>query len=413
MTHRRYYEDAYTHTFSAHITAIRPLDNGKKTALILDHTFFYPTGGGQPHDVGQIEDSAVLEVTSADDDDAVLHIIETVPANWQPDMTVRCRVDWLRRFDHMQQHTGQHILSQAFIQAAGANTIGFHLSDDTVTIDLDRPALDPDSLAAAEALANQIVQENRAVIAKIAQPEDIGHIRSRGLPDSMPKGGLRLIEIVGFDTTACGGTHVKHTGEIGLIKIVRVEKRGEKTRIEFCCGQRALRDYQLKHQIAARLSAMLTCAITELPAAVERMQQSQHEALRAAKAAASRALDLEVALYAGKLQDQQTPRIVTEVFTDRSPDDARQLALRLVGLGGTIALFAAQSQYTSLIFARSADLAHVDMNALLKAQLKSLHEGRGGGSPALAQGVALADAHQLAAALSAAAAEARALAAES
>ncbi|MFQ3565546.1 MAG: alanine--tRNA ligase-related protein [Aggregatilineales bacterium] len=413
MTYRRYYEDAYTHTFSARITAIEPFDNGKKTAVILDHTFFYPTGGGQPHDVGQIEDSAVLEVASTDDDEAILHIIETAPANWQPNMLVRCRVDWLRRFDHMQQHTGQHILSQAFIQAAGANTIGFHLSDDTVTIDLDRPALDPDSLAAAEALANQIVQENRAVIAKIARPEDIGLIRSRRPPDSIPKGGLRLIEIVGFDTTACGGTHVKHTGEIGLIKIVRVEKRGEKTRIEFCCGQRALRDYQLKHQIAARLSAMLTCGITELPAAVERMQQSQREALRAAKTAASRVLDLEVEAYVNKLQTQRMPRVIKEVFTDRSPDEVRQLALRLVELGGTIALFAVLGERTSFIFTRSADLAHVDMNALLKAQLASLHEGRGGGSAALAQGVALADAEQISAALSAAEAEARALAAES
>lgn len=413
MTNRRYYEDAYTHTFSARITAIKPFDDGRKTALILDNTFFYPTGGGQPHDIGQIEDSAVLEVTSPNDDDAVLHIVETVPADWRPDTMVRCRVDWQRRFDHMQQHTGQHILSQAFIQAAGANTIGFHLSADTVTIDLDRPALDPESLAAAETLANQIVQENRTVIAKVARPEDIGHIRSRRLPDSMPKGGLRLIEIDGFDTTACGGTHVKQTGEIGLIKILRVEKRGEKTRIEFCCGQRALRDYQLKHQIAARLSATLTCGIAELPAAVERLQQSQREALRAAKSAASRALDLEVALYAGKLRDQQTPRIVTEVFNDRSPDEARQLALRLAELDGTIALFAAQGERASIVFARSADLDHVDMNALLKTQLKSLPEGRGGGSAALAQGVALADAQQLSAALSTAEAEARALAAES
>jgi alanyl-tRNA synthetase len=370
---RRYYDDSYTHEFSARVIE-RLTDH---PAVILDQTYFYPTSGGQPNDIGTINGIPVIDVTTRKEDGAVVHVLAREVA----DDDAICVVDWARRFDLMQHHTGQHILSQAFSQVATASTVGFHLSAESVTIDLDRVNLPEDAVNAVEMLANQVVFANRPVTARIIQPDDAEGVRIRKLPEHLLTGGLRVIDIDGFDVTACGGTHVARTGEIGVIKILKLEKRGDKTRVEFRCGGRALLDYREKNIITNRLAADLTCSINEITQAVGRLQDDFKEAQRSIKAASGLLLDYE----AERLVADANEGIIKLDFPNRDFNEVRALAARITQKPGMIALLGASGEKAQVVFARSADLAQ-DMNALLKQILPLLENGRGGGQAQMAQG---------------------------
>lgn len=397
VTKRLYYDDSYMREFTAQIIERLVVDG--KPALILDQTYFYATSGGQPNDTGSINGVDVKEVTTRKEDGEVIHIMQGEVSGDE----AYCRIDWNRRFDLMQHHTGQHILSQAFVQQAEATTVGFHLSDDSVTIDLDRVNLPDSAINAVEMLANDIVWRNRPVTARIIQQGDAEGIRIRKIPENLYTDGLRVIDIDGFDVTACGGTHVAHTGEIGMIKILRLEKRGDKTRVEFRCGGRALRDYGDKNTLTNRLMADLSCALAEVSGAVVRLQEDFKTEQRALKAANGLLLDAEaVRLFA------QTPliedvRLVTASFPKRDFAEVRALASRIVQEGGAVALLATYNgEKGQFVFARSADLPH-DMNALLKQTLAMLMDGRGGGQPQMAQGGGSATEAQVSEALTVAA----------
>jgi len=393
---RLYYDDSYTTAFTARV--IERLTHDGRPAVVLDRTYFYPTGGGQPADAGSIGGAAVLDVFTRPADSAVVHVLASpVEAD-----RAACQVDWARRFDHMQHHTGQHILTQTFAQIAGAATVGFHLSPDSVTIDLDTPRLADADAARAEDLANQIVWENRPVTAHLIDPDSAEGVRARRVPGQLYTDGLRVIEVEGFDRTACGGTHVARTGEIGLIKVLRLTRRGEKMRVEFCCGGRALRDYRDKNALVNRLTAALTCSQAEIGGAVERLQAELKSALSDLKAAAVQNLAFEAAGLLSAASARAGVRLVRAAFENRSGGDLRLLAGKLVEAPGVIALLAAGGAQTQMVFARSADLPH-DMRAALNAAFAALGQGRGGGQPALAQGGgAAAGAAQLNAALDAA-----------
>ncbi len=392
---RLYYDDAYTRKFSARI--VERLTEGDHPAVILDQTYFYPTSGGQPNDLGTINGVPVIDVLARKEDGAVVHVLAAAV----PDDAAACVIDWTRRFDHMQHHTGQHILSQAFVQVAGASTVGFHLGVDSVTIDVDRTGIADDVAAAVEDLANDVVWADRPVLARIIQPDDAEGVRIRKLPEHILTGGLRVIDIDGFDVTACGGTHVARTGEIGLIKILKLEKRGDKTRVEFRCGGRALRDYREKNVIANQLAADLTCAPAEIPQAVTRLQDDFKEMQRAHKAANGQLLDYEAMRLAADAPETDGLRIVKLSFADRDFGDVRGLAARITQEPGRVALLATTGAKAQFVFARSADLS-LDMNALLKQTLALLPDGRGGGQPQMAQGGGSADEAQTKAALDAA-----------
>jgi alanyl-tRNA synthetase len=398
MSARAYYDDSYTHSFAARITE-HTLHNGAP-AVVLDQTYFYPTSGGQPHDVGSINGIPVVDVVTREGDAAVLHVLASAPDPAASDIT--CQIDWTRRFDHMQHHTGQHILTQAFVQTAHAPTVSFHLSDNSVTIDLDKSALTDAQAADTETLANQIIWQNRTVTAQVIDPNDADNVRIRRLPPHLLTGGLRIIDIDGFDVTACGGTHVARTGEIGLLKIVRLEKRGDKTRVEFCCGTRALADYRARHEVTTALTASLTVGLSEVTASVTRLQEGFRAAQRDLKAATSTLLGYEAqAILAGLPAGEKA--VIVRVFEGRSADDLKTLAAALTARPVTVALLAGTGEKTSCVFARSADLGH-DMGALLKDTLAGLG-GRGGGQPTLAQGAAPAgDTESIRAALERAAA---------
>ncbi len=392
---RLYYDDSYTRAFTARVVE-RLTENGRP-AIILDQTYFYPTSGGQPNDTGTINGVAVVDVTARKDDGAVVHVLAAEVSNDE----AACEIDWARRFDLMQHHTGQHILSQAFVQVAGAHTVGFHLSGDSVTIDLDQPSIADDAAARVETLANDVVWADRPVSARIIQPDDAEGVRIRKLPEHLLTGGLRVIDIDGFDVTACGGTHVARTGEIGLIKVLRIEKRGDKSRVEFRCGGRALRDYREKNAIVNQLTADLTCSPGEIPASVARIQEDFKAVQRAHKAANGLLLDYEAARLAASAPQQNGVRVVRQNFPDRDFADVRALAARLAQEPGIVALLATSGERAQMVFARSADLPH-DMNLLLKGALALIANGRGGGQPPMAQGGGSASPAEIDAALAAA-----------
>jgi alanyl-tRNA synthetase len=379
MTERLYYDDSYTIDFSAHVLERLAVDG--RPAVALDRTYFYPTGGGQPFDIGMIGGVEVVDVFPREEDGAVLHVL----AGELSEDSVDCQVDWERRFDLMQHHTGQHILSQAFIQAADANTVGFHLGVESVTIDLDVVSISSDTLGQVENLANQIIFENRPVTARVLAPGEEAQVRMRKAPEHLATGGLRIVEIEGFDTTACGGTHVARTGEIGLVKVLKLERRGEKTRVEFRCGKRALGDYRLKNALANQLAAEFTVGYWEVDQAVDRLRAELKETRRALKEARTRLLDQEVSALLDAGIEQEGVRVVRAVFEGRDVGEVRQMVSRLVETPGTVALLGVSGEKAQVIVARSADLPH-DMAVVLKRALGVLGSERGGGRPEFAQG---------------------------
>ncbi|MFN8530467.1 MAG: DHHA1 domain-containing protein [Anaerolineae bacterium] len=379
-TERLYYNDSYTTEFDAHILDQQEYEG--TLAIALDRTYFYPTGGGQPNDTGTIDGVRVVDVFSRDE--AVYHVLaEPIQTG---EAAVHCAIDWQRRFDHMQQHTGQHILSQSFIQAAGAGTVGFHLSGETLTIDLDKVISDENTLAQVEALANAMVIRNIPVTARLIDPSELEKhgVRMRKLPEQIHTDGLRVVFIGDFDATACGGTHVARTGEIGLIKIVKVEKKGDKGRVEFRCGARALRDYREKHAIVAQLAADFTCGSAEVPDAIARLRDDLQSAQRALKAATTQLIQLEAAQTIAQTESVNGVRLIVKAFDQRALDEVKLLASLLIETPGTIALVGTSGEKAQLFLARSADLPQ-NLNPILKAALETFG-GRGGGQPGFVQG---------------------------
>jgi len=379
MNNRAYYLDSYTTQFNATIVERMLIDN--HPAVILDTTYFYPTSGGQPFDRGQMNETAIVDVQVREQDGAVIHILE----HELEDDQVSAVIDWQRRFDHMQHHTGQHILSQAFIQITGAQTIGFHMSDTSITIDLDRMELTPLQIEEAEQLANEIIWQNRSVTARNVSLEEAKKLTLRKIPTAY-NGNLRLVEIEDFDLTACGGTHVASTGEIGLVKIIKQEKRGDKQRIEFRCGRRALNDYRRKHAIIVELTTQLTTGSSELSTTVQRLQDENKKTRRQFK---KQQIELS-RLEAVNLLSQGTRLgdilIVTHAFSDRDPGQIRALGSQLVRHEGVVALLGLAGDRAQLIFSRAAGAAG-DMSELLKTALNQLGSRSGGGNETFAQGV--------------------------
>jgi alanyl-tRNA synthetase len=378
---RLYYQNAYTTRFEANIVE-RVRDDGQ-TAVILDQTFFYPTSGGQPFDSGTINNIPVREVTVREQDEAILHWLDTKEL-WQDKIVGQ--INWVRRFDHMQQHTGQHILSQSFIQIAQAETVGFHLSDNTLTIDLHTTQISPTQVEETEYLANQIIWQNRPIHIRFVTLEQAQKLALRKLPP-VRQDKLRLIEIDTFDLTACGGTHVRHTGEVGLIKIVKLERQNNQLRVEFCCGQRALHDYRLKNSIVNQLSTELTTGIGDVVDSVLRLKEETKENRRRLKKQQEQLLYFEAAelLKGGKIVGKTA--VVSHVFSSEESDPGRLriLANHLTRNDQVIALLGLSGEKSQLLFCRSQE-APGEMNQLIKPALQILGSAAGGGSAVVAQG---------------------------
>jgi alanyl-tRNA synthetase len=376
-TQRLYYTDPYTTEFTAQALEIDRANGAP--AAVLDRTCFYPTSGGQPHDLGTLNGVPVRDVTIRQSDGAVLHVLdgEIAPG------PVIGRIDWARRFDHMQHHTGQHVLSAAFERLADADTVGFHMSPDSITIDLNRPALSQDALDAVEDLANQVVFENRPVRAWFPSDEERQALALRKVPDV--EGKFRVVAVEGFDLCACGGTHVRHTGEIGLIKILRTERRGDILRVEFRCGGRALRDYRAKNALLLQLSASLTTGMADLPAVITKLREENKALQRELRTLQALALAHEAEQLRRMGERLGSVILVQAPFDGRDPAQVRQLVQHLVGQPGTVALCAVTGDKGQFIAACSDDVT-LDMVAVLKHGLAVWGVERGGGRPTFAQG---------------------------
>jgi alanyl-tRNA synthetase len=397
MTERLYYADSYLTQFRARVT--EQSEWQERAAVVLDRTAFYPTSGGQPADHGTLGGVAVQDVVVRDGDNAVLHILARGLEDVSPGVEVEGRIDWSRRFDHMQQHTGQHILSAAFEQVLDGHTVGFHLGADYCTVDISLARLDQASVLPVEDLVNQVVWDNRPVVTRFVGAEELAALSVRRPP--VVEGAVRIVDVTGFDVNPCGGTHVAHTGEIGLIRIVRLEYRGDETRVEFLCGERALRDYREKDGVIGRLTDKLTVGYWELDQAVERLQGEIKRLRKDLRRTRERLLKAEAGELAksGVAHKSEPYRVVWRVIDGRagsaafSPDELRALAQELARHQDVVALLAGVgTERTHLVFARNADgKVDLDVGALLRDAAGRLG-GKGGGRPFLAQGSAPASA---------------------
>ena len=383
MTLRRYYDDSYTTRFTAQVlTALRYDD---RPAVILDQTCFYPSSGGQPHDTGTLNETEVVDVVVRPEDGAVVHLLAAPLAA----RAAGGCIDWARRFDHMQHHTGQHILSQAFLRVAEAGTVGFHLGEESVTIDLDRHDVAEALLADAEALANQVIWDNRPVAARQVSFAEAASLDLRKIPD-VDDDLLRLVDIAGFDLTACGGTHVAATGEVGQIKLLRVSRQRRKLRVEFRCGGRALRDYGAKNTLAQQLTNRLTVGQWEVDTAVARLQEELKATRRALKKDQAALLAIEAAALRSDALIRGPLTLVCRLLPAGDADRLRQLAQHLTREEGMVAVLAAAGPPVQVVAARAAT-APGDMSQLLSGILADLEAAAGtapsgGGGARFAQG---------------------------
>lgn len=375
MRNRRlYYDQPYLKEFEASI--ISKQSKGNLWEVILDRTAFYPTSGGQPFDTGTINGVPVVDVIERDDE--IVHILTGDPGS---DMA-KGQIDWERRLDHTQQHAGQHILSQAFVQLMGAETVGFHLGLEAVTIDLNTPSLDSQQAARVEQQANEIIWSGRKILCHWATPDQLAQFPLRKAPTVTTD--IRIVEVEGYDWSPCGGTHPENAAEVGLIKIRRWEKSKGQVRVEFVCGNRALKDYRWKNELVVSLATQLSVKDLELSDALARQSILLRDLQRDLNRSKEKLLEYE----ALDLHDQATKygelNIVTSIFEGREFADVKTLANKLIGLPRTIALLGIAKENPQFLFARSQDLPQ-DMNQLVK-QMINRFGGKGGGTPASAQG---------------------------
>jgi len=393
MTKRLYYDSSEVHEFDSVVEEVVPLSPEQaRPAVILRETAFYPTSGGQVHDTGWLtvnggDDGAerlrVTEVTDAEDG-RVVHYLEASARLPVAGTAVHGTIDPERRHDHMQQHTGQHVLSAAFVELYQMPTVSFHMGEDYCSIDLAAPSVSSEQIAGAEERANQIVFENRPVRVRYVSRAEAEKLGLRKLPPA-ERGELRLVEIADFDLSACGGTHVGSSGQIGSILLRKTEKVRQGTRVEFVCGNRAVRmarrDYSALTEAAALFSAQLWDVPEQIRKGIE-----ESKLLRKQKDDALDQLAELMALAALRDQSETHGRkIIVRAFSDRDINFAKLFAQKVTRAGTpAIALVASTVDPPGLVFAQTPG-GSADIGALLK-QVLSAVGGRGGGSRDFAQG---------------------------
>jgi alanyl-tRNA synthetase len=382
MMHRLYYTDPYKRAFDASIIEIRT--HAGRPGVRLDHTAFYPASGGQPFDTGTlaIPGAGILQVVEVVDaeDDTVIHVVAPMPSGVEPGLPVHGEIDWPRRFDHMQQHTGQHLLSAAFDRLFSARTVSFHLGSTACTIDLSRE-MAPHQIAAAEAEANRIVWEDRPVVIRFVTAEEASQLPLRKEPAR--EGLLRLIDIEGFDLSACGGTHVERTGAVGLVGATAWERFKGGQRVEFVCGGRALARLQSLRDHLAAATRRLSVLPDDLAPAIERLQNEAKDLKRA-----SVTLQSEVARHRARDMVPFAEPIRSGAAVCRVVEGdmtwLKLLATEFTAEPGRVAIFVSVETPVGVVVAASRDTG-VAANTIL-ARLLTRFGGRGGGKADLAQG---------------------------
>lgn len=380
MKDRLYYQDPYIKTFETHIK-LQGQDDSGRSFVILENTAFYPSGGGQPYDTGTLNGKQVLDV-QVDGEDVRHYLNEPLPDSVT---LVHGEIDWDRRFDHMQQHAGQHVLSAAFADLFNYQTVSFHLGQDIVTIDLDTTQVSKVELEHAQAFANQIVLANHPITIQWVEEEDLANYPLRKAPKV--KEQIRLVIIEGFDYNACGGTHPARTGEVGPIHILGTEKIKEKTRVIFLCGLRAIKRFDEQHEILQALSHTLMRPQADLHSMVEAILEQEKrlksELEEAKKALINHEAELLIKNAPSLLHGE---KLVAQFFIERPLSELQQLtyAIKDQEPNSYVLLTVTNEDKLQFIAARGQQL-ELNMNNLVKGLLPLIN-GRGGGKPDHVQG---------------------------
>jgi alanyl-tRNA synthetase len=376
MTERLYYNDSFLRQFDARVLSCER--EGDRWKVILDRTAFYPTSGGQPHDLGTLGESAVVEV--ADAEEKVVHYTsaEVAPG------PVHAEIDWARRIDHMQQHTGQHLLSAAFIELFNFPTVSFHLGREFCTIDLAAPSVTPRHLEGAERRTNEIIFDDCVIEVRYGTAQELAEAGVRKQVDR--EGILRAVEVRGFDRQPCGGTHLARTGQAGMLLTRKLERRRDSWRLEFVCGLRALKAARADYTAVTQAASLLSCGPSEVSSVLAKSIDERRAQHSAAKRLEERLAQHEARalLAAHPPASPDAIRVILQTLDDATPDYLRLLAATLVAESNVIVLLGSRSTGHFAI-AQTKGLGAGDLGAILRDALKEFN-GKGGGAQDFAQG---------------------------
>ena len=381
MTLRLYYNDSFLYDFDARV--LDSLQQNGKHAIVLDQTAFYPTSGGQVHDRGKLilaeQNEVAVSDVAEEEDGRILHFTtESVPQG----SAVHGVIDAARRHDHMQQHSGQHVLSAAFVRLFDIPTVSFHMGAESCTIDLAAKTLSPQQIIRAEELANELVTEDRPVTMRFVSLEEARRLDLRKLPPKQT-GELRLIDISDFDLTACGGTHVRSTGQIGAILLRKTENVKQGVRVEFVCGLRAVRTARQDYATLSEAAGLLSTHARELPQQVQKLIQETKAADKAGRKLLEELAEFYADRYLAEISTK--PHVIVRVFHERDLSFIKLLAQKLTAKQPEVtALLASGAGQPSLVFAQSSGNKG-NMGQLMKDVMAPLG-GRGGGTADMAQG---------------------------
>lgn len=373
MEQKLFYRDVYLKSFYAEL--LKQAEDDGRPYAVLSQTAFYPTGGGQPFDTGTLNGVEVLDVEEVDEE--IRHYLaEPLSASEK----VEGAIDWERRFDHMQQHAGQHILSAAFEDLFQYKTISFHLGKEILTIDLDTDTLSQEEVAKAEKLANQIILDNRPIVTKWVNSDELQQYKLRKALSVSEN--IRLVIIPDFDYNGCGGTHPGSTGQVASLKILSWERQKKKVRVEFICGARVLQQLEKKHIILQQLTSLLNAPEHDMKEAVNRMLENRKELEKAVEESKETLLAYE----ASELIEQSNNKVISRMYQNRNVQELQKLGRMLVAKtdAKTVILLAENNDKLQFVLARGSS-APGNMKEIA-GKVLPLINGKGGGNEAFAQG---------------------------
>jgi alanyl-tRNA synthetase len=371
-----YEKDPYKKKFRANLTSIE--EKNSKYQVTLDKTYFYPEGGGQPSDKGKINGIDVNYVYK--EKDKVIHIIDKKPSK-EKDLT--CEIDWERRYDLMQQHTGQHLLSAVFKNEYNLNTVGFNLSEESLRIDLDKQ-ISREKIKEVEEKVNNYIYRNIEISTLYPSKETLNNLDLRKEPTV--DNNIRVIKIGEIDKSPCGGTHLNSTGELGIIKIISTENYKGGLRISFVCGKRALEDYSFKNNIITELKDELSVPPLNLISEVKRYKSDLKESENEISALNKKLLEYQAEELKKSAELIDGIKVIKKYFEEKSYDDVQLLSDILCNENNMICIFAQKDENTArLLLSRSEGLSKINMNDIIDKPLEFI-EGRGGGNKLKAQG---------------------------
>ncbi len=378
-TERLYYTDCYLREFESRVLRVDP--DAKGVRVYLDRSAFYPESGGQLMDHGRLGGIPLLAIV--DEGETIAHLLARPPEG----QVVKGEIDWARRFDHMQQHTGQHILSAAFEKTGGYQTVSFHMGEGVSTIDLDSDRLGQRQIEEAEDLANRVVFEERAVRTLFRPAAEVSRLNL--CKPALREGEVRVVEVEDFDLSACGGTHVSRTGAVGLIVARKFERMKGGTRVEFVCGSRALKAARQDFSLLSEAARFLSTSLEQVPAQVKKQSEEVRAALRVREKLAKRWAE-----YRGRELWQSAPqkeerKIVRQIFAAEEHREAKLIAHAVASQPAAVALIGVKGRPATLYFAQSPG-GPSDMSGILRQAVAELG-GKGGGTRDFAQGGGVAE----------------------